>query len=212
MLFWYLSPGIFPQPDHDRGLKQAGVEVVECHETLWHGIEDRVNAASGGWLHLTFIWRVAHTYWCLLKQYRQVADYDILVVGYPGQLDVFLARLLTWWRRKPLVWDIFMSIYLISKERGLDKRSRFTISLLHGLEWMACRRPDRLILDTAEYVAWFGKTFGVGASDSGWFLPGLMSVSFTPFSLKSETVIPFTWSIMGHSFPTTALVILSELP
>lgn len=143
------------------GLRQAGVDVIECHEPLWRGVEDRVQAASGGWLRPAFIWRVLHTYWGLLRRYCRIDDYDILVVGYPGQLDVFLARLLTWLRRKPLVWDIFMSIYLVALERGLDKRSRFTIGLLRGLEWIACRLPDRLILDTPEYVAWFGKTHGV---------------------------------------------------
>jgi glycosyltransferase involved in cell wall biosynthesis len=143
------------------GLRQAGVDVIECHEPLWHGIEDRVQAASGGWLRPAFIWRVLRTYWHLLGHYRRVGDYDVMVVGYPGQLDVFLARLLTWLRHKPLVWDIFMSVYLVALERGLDKHSRFTIGLLRRLEWAACRLPDRLILDTSEYVAWFGKTYGV---------------------------------------------------
>lgn len=143
------------------GLRQAGVDVIECHEPLWRGIEDRVQAASGGWLRPTFIWRALRTYWHLLRRYRRVDDYDILVVGYPGQLDVFLARLLTWLRHKPLVWDIFMSTYLVALERGLDKRSRFTIGLLNRLEWAACRLPDLLILDTSEYVAWFGKTHGI---------------------------------------------------
>jgi glycosyltransferase involved in cell wall biosynthesis len=143
------------------GLRQAGVDVIECHELLWRGIEDRVQAASGGWLRPAFIWRALRTYWHLLRRYLRVDNYDILVVGYPGHLDVFLARLLTWLRRKPLVWDILMSIYLVALERGLDKRSRFTIGLLRRLEWAACRLPDRLILDTSEYVAWFGKTHGV---------------------------------------------------
>ena len=143
------------------GLRQAGVIVTECHESLWHGIEDRVQAASGGWLRPAFLGRVLRAYWCLLGNYRRVGNYDVLVVGYPGQFDVFLARLLAWLRRKPLVWDIFMSIYLVALERGLDKRSRFTIGLLRCLEWAACRLPDRLILDTSEYVAWFGKTHGV---------------------------------------------------
>jgi glycosyltransferase involved in cell wall biosynthesis len=143
------------------GLRQAGVDVIECHEQLWRGIEDRVQAASGGWLRPAFIWRVLRTYWHLLGKYRRLGDYDVMVVGYPGHLDVYLARLLTWLRRKPLVWDIFMSVYLVALERGLDKLSRFTIDLLYCLEWFACRLPDRLILDTSEYVAWFGKTHGV---------------------------------------------------
>ena len=142
-------------------LRQAGLTVAECHESLWHGIEDRVEAASGGWLRPKFIGRVFRTYWHLLQRYYRMGGYDIMVVGYPGHFDVFLARLLTWLRRKPLVWDIFMSIYLIALERGLDSRSRFTIRMLRLLEWLACRIPDRLILDTSEYVAWFGKIHGI---------------------------------------------------
>jgi len=145
------------------GLRRNGVEVIECHETLWHGVEDRVQTASGGWLRHGFWWRVLGVYARLIQRYRQVGDYDVLIVGYPGQLDVFLARVLTWLRRKPLVWDIFMSIYLVALERGLDKRNRFTIGLLRRLEWAACCLPDRLILDTSEYVVWFGKTHGVPA-------------------------------------------------
>ncbi len=143
------------------GLRQAGVDVIECQEPLWRGVEDRVQTASGGWLRPAFIWRALRAYWHLFRRYRRVGDYDILVVGYPGQLDVFLARLLTWLHHKPLVWDVFMSIYLIALERGLDKHSRFTLGLLRRLEWTACRLPDLLILDTSEYVAWFGKTHGV---------------------------------------------------
>jgi len=162
------------------GLRQAGLDVVECHETLWTGIEDRVQAASGGWLSLTFVRRLLGTYWRLLQRYRRVGAYDIMVVGYPGQFDVFLARLLTWWRRRPLVWDIFMSIYLIALERQLDQRSPFTIGLLRRLEWLACRLPDRLILDTAEYVAWFTKTHGVPASRFGLVPTGADDRLFHP--------------------------------
>lgn len=163
------------------GLRRNNVDVVECHEALWAGIEDRVQAVSGGWKKPAFWLRVLRTYTRLLRKYWPLRNqYDVLVVGYPGQFDVYLARLLSWWARKPLVWDIFMSIYLIALERGLDRRSRFMVQLLRVVEHWACRLPDRLILDTAEYVAWFGRTHGVPAiffrltptgADSNRFLP-----------------------------------------
>ncbi len=112
------------------GLRCNGVEVVECHESLWRDIEDRVQAAGGGWVHPAFWWRVLRTYARLLRRYCTVGAYDVLIVGYPGQIDVFLARLLSWGRRKPLVWDVFMSIYLIAVERHLDDRGSFTVVLL----------------------------------------------------------------------------------
>ena len=145
------------------GLRINGVEVIECHETLWHGIEDRVNMTTGGWLRPSFWKRVIQTYLQLFKRYTQIGKYDILIIGYPGQFDVFLGRLLSWLRRKPLVWDVFMSIHLIALERGLEKQGNLTIKILKAIEWVGLRLPNLLIQDTYEYVAWFERTYGLQA-------------------------------------------------
>jgi glycosyltransferase involved in cell wall biosynthesis len=146
------------------GLRRNGVEVIECHRTLWRGIEDRVQAAGGGWLRPSFLGRVLRTYGKLLLAYRKVGDFDVMVIGYPGQADTFLARALTWIRRKPLVLDVFMSIYLIACERGLVDRHPLTGRLIYSLEKLALRLPDLLIQDTAEYVDWLRKTYGLDSS------------------------------------------------
>lgn len=143
------------------GLRRNGVEVIECHESLWRGVEDRVAAASGRWLSPAFLGRVLRVYARLIRRYLRTPAHDLVVVGYPGQFDVFLAWFLAKLRGVPLVWDIFMSIYLIATERKLDQRSRLTVGLLRRIEKLACRLPDRLILDTADYVAWFEATHGV---------------------------------------------------
>jgi glycosyltransferase involved in cell wall biosynthesis len=143
------------------GLRRVGVEVIECHETLWHGIEDRVQAVSGGWLRPVFWMRVVCAYARLLHLYRKVGDYDVMVLGYPGILDVFLGRILTRLRKKPLVWDVFMSVYLIALERDLDRKSSISIKILRFLERQALRVPDMLIQDTREYVAWFAAIHGI---------------------------------------------------
>ena len=127
------------------GLRRNGVEVFELHETLWHGIEDRVQVTVGGWRNPGFWVRLLKTYLRLLGRHRS-CDYDVMMVGYPGQFDIYLARILTRIRGKPLVWDIFMSIYLIAKERSLDLRSPFTVAALRKVEKYACKLPDRLIL------------------------------------------------------------------
>jgi len=149
------------------GLRRAGVDVVECQVPLWTGIEDRVQAALGGWAQPGFLRRVASTYRRLLQAIRHAGDFDVLMLGYPGQIDVFLARVLAWRRHTPLVLDVFMSIYLIATERGLVARRPLTGKLIGWLENAACRLPDHLILDTAEYVEWFGQTYGLAAERFG---------------------------------------------
>lgn len=145
-----------------KGLQRNDIEVVECNQQLWQSIEDRVNSVAGGWKRPQFWWRVLKTYGLLLQKYAKVRNqYDVLIVGYPGQFDVFLARLLSWWQGKPLVWDIFMSIYLIALERGLSRGNRAVVNLIGWIEATACRLPDRLILDTESYVQWFFKTHAI---------------------------------------------------
>lgn len=189
------------------GLRRAGVEVIECQQPLWKSVDDRVQAASGGWFKPRFIARVCRAYFNLLKRYRAVGPYDVLVVGYPGQFDVYLAWLLSRLRRKPLVWDIFMSIYLIALERGLDRRSRFTVTVIRWIEQVACRLPDRLILDTAEYVAWFQQAQHVnpdrfrlvptGADDRVYHV-----VETPPAASPDFTLIYYGTFICNHGVPT----------
>jgi glycosyltransferase involved in cell wall biosynthesis len=143
------------------GLRRAGVDVMICHEPLWTGIEDRVSVASGGWLSLAFLKRLLRSYGRLLKKYRKIGDYDILIVGYPGQYDIFLARALAWIKRKPLVWDVLNSMYLIMTERGLTQRHGSSANLVRTLEKIATRLPDRMLLDTQQFIDWFFTTYQV---------------------------------------------------
>lgn len=145
------------------GLRKVGVDVKECHETLWRGIEDRVQVVQGGWKNPRFWGRMIGAYARLLKQYSRIGDYDVMVVGYPGQFDVFLARFLARLRGKPLVWDVFMSIYLVALERKLDHSSHFFVGLLRWVEKLALNQPDLLVQDTAVYVAWLEETHHVSA-------------------------------------------------
>lgn len=142
-------------------LEAAGIDVVLCHATLWRGIEDRVETTKGGWKRPSFWWRVLTAYTRLIWRFLHVRDFDILMVGYPGQFDVFLAKLFSKLRRKPLVWDVFMSIYLVAKERMLDRENHFTVNLIRKIEARALSLPDRLIQDTSEYVRWFQNEYGL---------------------------------------------------
>jgi glycosyltransferase involved in cell wall biosynthesis len=144
-----------------KGLQRAGVEVVVCHAPLWRGIDDRVRAAEGRWANRDFLGRVWRAYGQLLQRYRQVGAYDLLLVGYPGQFDIFLARALAGLRGRPVALDLFMSIALIAEERGLARRGRLTVRALRAVEWLACRLPHLPLADTREYAQWYARRYGV---------------------------------------------------
>lgn len=142
-------------------LRSVGVEVKECHVPLWHGVEDRVAVTSGGWKKTAFWWRVVKTYWQLYWKYTHIGEYDILMVGYPGQFDVFFARMLANRKHKPLVWDVFMSIYLVALERQLDQVEGSSINFIRKAEAKALKKPDMLIQDTQPYVDWLFETYQI---------------------------------------------------
>jgi len=139
-----------------KGLRaQKDVVVYECHSTLWQSIEDRVEQASGGWRRPSFWLRVVRAYWRLLRRHARTPPYDVMLIGYPGQFDAYLARLLTWWRRVPMALDILMSLHLVAEERGLTQKSPLTGKLIFYLEKGGLKLPDRLISENSAYEAYY---------------------------------------------------------
>ena len=136
-------------------LRKNGIEVIESHEEFWGDTEQRAQIAHEGWLSPKFLFRLIFTYGRLLKRFITIKKIDAIMVGFPGLTDVLFARVLAWSRKKPLIWDTLMSLYLIAQERNPDRKMGYSISMIRALEWLACRMPDRFIFDTQEYADWF---------------------------------------------------------
>jgi len=152
------------------GLKTTGIDVIECHETLWFDIDDRIQIFSGGWKNPSFWLRVIKTYSRLIYKYFKIKNYDIMIVGYPGHFDVLIARILTWVKKKPLVWDVLMSLYLISHERNLTAKNTFITNIIRKVEKIACILPDQLIIESTQYADWFKSQYSVPLSKF-WIIP-----------------------------------------
>jgi glycosyltransferase involved in cell wall biosynthesis len=148
-------------PDYPRnrividGLRANGVEVTECNVPFWGSTEERVAQASGGWLSVGFLSRLMCCYLRLMRREMAISDYDVVLVGYPGQFDMYVARLLSWRRRKPLVFDVLMSLHLILEERGIADTSPLLGKMVYWIERGACRLADRIVLDTESYRDYF---------------------------------------------------------
>lgn len=135
-----------------KGLQaQPDVALTVCHATLWQGIEDRVAQASGGWRKPHFWGRVGGAYRDLIRRHAAVADYDVMLIGYPGQFDAYLGRWLAHRRGRPVALDILMSLHLVAEERGLTTAHPTTGKLIFQLEKGGLRKPDLLIAENPEY-------------------------------------------------------------
>ncbi|MFO7661543.1 MAG: glycosyltransferase family 4 protein [Chloroflexota bacterium] len=168
-----------------KGLQaQPDVVVHICHVPLWQGIDDRVAQASGGWRNPRFWGRVAGAYRRLFQAHAAVPDYDVMLIGYPGQFDAFPGRFLAHRRRRPVALDILMSLHLVAEERGLTKANPATGKLIFQLEKRGLRQPDLLIAENPEYGGYIGEKYDLPAERFHYVPHGADESVFHPRPVK----------------------------
>lgn len=87
-------------------------------------------------------------------------NYDVMVVGFPGQEVMFLARLLVWW--KPIVFDAFTSHYggyILDREKWAKNSLR--AKCFKFLDKWSCKLADIVLLDTNAHIDFFVKQFNL---------------------------------------------------
>lgn len=191
-------------------MKTAGIEIIECHEKLWNSIEDRVNVTKGGWLKPKFWLRVAKTYFQLLKKFKNIGDFDVLMTGYPGQFDVFVASRLAKKRKTPLVLDVFMSLYVVSLERRLEKSKMNAVKLINFLERISYRKPTLLIHDTQPYSQWLSDHFDIPMNKIRLVPTGADETIFKPSPISTNRGGNFTVLFYGTFIPNHGLGLIAS--
>lgn len=195
-----------------RGLRENGVEVVECHCHLWQGVEDKSQVA-GWWRMVKILYRWLTSYPRLLARYLALPDHDAVVVGYLGQFDLLLLWPFATLRRKPLIWDAFLSLYdTMVYDRKLFSTRHPAAWLLYGVEWLACRAADSIVLDTLAHGQYFVELFNVPAAKVKNVLVGAEIELFTPTAVpepeddgKPGKGKPFTVLFYGQYIPLHGL-------
>jgi glycosyltransferase involved in cell wall biosynthesis len=183
------------------GLRANGVEVYECNVPLWSSTEERLQRASGGWLNIRFLAKAIAVYIRLLRKELAVPRYDVMLVGYPGQFDMYWARFLSWRRRVPLVFDVLMSLYLLMEERDLIKRHPVTARITYWMEKGACRLADRIVMDTTAYVQYFCDTYGLSPDKFRLAPLGADQRVYYPVDVEPREVQGFKVNYYGTYLP-----------
>jgi glycosyltransferase involved in cell wall biosynthesis len=120
-------------------LRGAGVEVVEHHVSVWEGRRDNWQAGA------TTAARLAIAELRLFRRPR--AEFDALVVGYPGHLDLTAARRVA--AGRPIVFNPLVSLYdTFVADRGRFTPTSAAARALRSIDRRALRAADLVVADT----------------------------------------------------------------
>jgi glycosyltransferase involved in cell wall biosynthesis len=145
-----------------QGLQAAGVEVVECHEPLWEKTRDK----TGGYTAMPSLLRLSlslgASYLRLIAKHRHLPPHQVCLVGYIGQPDLLLARLLHFGQRCAIIFVPMISLYdTIVHDRTLFSSRSLLARLLFWLDLLSFRLTDLLVADTQEEKEFFCTRFGL---------------------------------------------------
>jgi glycosyltransferase involved in cell wall biosynthesis len=169
------------------GLRSNGVTVDEIHSDLWRGIEDK-SQVRGVTRKLRLLARWFFCYPRLLWLLCRVTRPDVLMVGFPGVLDMLLVAPIARIRGIPLAWDMFMSIYdTVVEDRKLLRPHRPPARVLHALEGFALRRADLVFLDTRAHAERVENLFRIERGTIGAVWVGAEATHFHP---REKSALP----------------------
>jgi glycosyltransferase involved in cell wall biosynthesis len=180
-----------------RGLKENGVEVIECHKEVWSGIEDK-SQIKGPFSKVLLLLKWLLAYPVLIWRYLRLPRHDVVIVGYLGQLDVLVLWPFARLRGIPIVWDAFLSLYntVVEDRRMVGQRNPLAW-LLWAWEWLACRAADRVVLDTDAHGNYFARTFSLPRRKLQRAFVGAEDDVFSPFD-RTKTVADGGMSVLFY--------------
>jgi len=142
-------------------LRAAGATVRECHEPLWEEARDKDAPyfAPAGLAALAL--RYAGAARRLARRIDDAgAAASLLVVGFNGQLDVLLARLLD--RRRPILFAPLVTVTeTLVADRETYAEGSIAATLLAALDRATLRAADVVLIDTAAHRDYLIERLGV---------------------------------------------------
>jgi glycosyltransferase involved in cell wall biosynthesis len=144
-------------------LRASGAEVRVCHEPLWEKTRDKQDSyfALSALLALGFHWVMAACRLALRFRYA-AAGAEVIVVGFNGQLDVLLARLLAGGRRIVFVPLVTISETLV-EDRKVYPPGSVLARLFQELDRWTLMAADLVVMDTRAHAEYLVAELGVPA-------------------------------------------------
>jgi glycosyltransferase involved in cell wall biosynthesis len=196
------------------GLRRNGAAVLEVHHPLWDAIEDKSQVRGlRRWLKLAA--NAAIAYPRLVWRYLRAPPHDVVLVAYPGLLDLFVLRPFAWARRVPLAWDWFLSAYdtIVLDRRLLSPRNP-AAWLIRALEWSGPRLANVTFMDTAAHARRMEQVFGLPEGRIGRVWVGAEEARFSAggdgVAHGDDAARPFTVLFYGQFIPLHGADVIVE--
>jgi glycosyltransferase involved in cell wall biosynthesis len=201
------------------GLRERGHDVSEANVPLGISTADRIAMVNRPWLAYRLVLRLLRC-WVQLSvaaigARRRYPRVDAVVVGYLGQFDVLLARVL--FPRTLIVLDQLVFGADTAADRGLGSAGGLRRRMLHALDTVAARAADLVVVDTAEHLELLppkrrsaGVVVAVGAPAS-WLRAGARRTELVPGPLEVVFFGLFT-PLQGAEVIGAALAGLADRP
>jgi len=144
-------------------LRASGAELRICHEPLWEETRDKQNSyfAISGLLLLGLRWILAAFRLALRFRYA-AAGAEVIVVGFNGQLDVLLARLLAGGRQIVFAPLVTVSETLV-EDRGVYAPNSLPARMFQELDRWTLMAADIVVIDTQAHADYLVAELGVPA-------------------------------------------------
>ncbi len=170
-------------------LRGSGVEVLERHVGVWEGRRESFRAGWGAAL------RLAAAELRLLAPVR--IGFDVLVVGYPGHLDLVAARRAAGGR--PVVFNPLVSLAdTFVSDRGRFQPGSPAARTLVAIDRHALRAADLVVADTRAGAAHLAALAGLPPERIEVCLVGAEERLFRPGWARR---VPFTCLFVGKLIP-----------
>ena len=127
-------------------------------------------------------------------------DYDAMIVGFPGQEVMFLARLLVW--RKPIIFDAFTSHYggyILDRKRWAKKSLR--AYYFKFLDKWSCKLANVVLLDTDAHINFFVQEFNLPKEKFRSIWIGANDDNFKPVEIEKAAGNKFSVVFFGTYVP-----------
>ena len=172
------------------GLENEPVKIIDVTIPVWKAEQNKALLGI-----FTTLWRFISmllVYPILAVRYLFAPDHDLILVPYMGQLDLLLVKPLAWIRRKPVVWDVYISLFdtLVFDRKALSRFNPIS-QLVYFVEWLDFKIADLAIADTEPHARYLKKLFRLKQEPSTVHI-GADSTAFYPIdnvpfqSLKTE--------------------------